>query len=209
MGIAEYLRLDPAQTEYFYCLVAHARSGTQALRQYYSEKMKNLRWASEGSRKPIAQSEADAQSEYYSSWKFAAVHIATTVPGLRTSAQIAKRLRLEPREVETTLRKLKNWGFVELPKQEWVTTKKLVHLPDDHFMNPTNHRNWRTKNLELFEREAKRGVMYSAIYSMNRRDFDVLRDMIYRFLGESRKLVAASANEEELVSFALDCLPLS
>lgn len=208
IGIAHYLRLDSAQTEYFYCLVAHARSGTPALRHYYADKMKSLRWASEGSRPSARVTESDAQAEYYSSWKFAAVHMAVTIPGLRTAAQIAKRLRLETLEVEGVLRKLKSWGFIELHRQEWTPSKKLVHLPDDHFMNATNHRNWRTKNLDLFEREAKRGVMYSAVYSMSRSDFEALRDMIYRFLGESRKLVAASANEEELVSFALDCLPL-
>lgn len=210
IGIAQYLRLSPAQTEYFYYMVAQARSGTSALRHYYGEKMKSLRWSGEEMRRgaSAARQVNDSHVEYYSSWTFAAVHIALTVTSLRTSAAIARRLKLEQLEVEAILRKLKSWGLVEIEKNEWRTTKKHLHLPDDHFMNALNHRNWRTKSLELYERETKRGVMYSAVYSLNRDDYEKLRDLAYRFIGESRRLVAASDNEQELVCFTFDCQPL-
>ena len=146
--------------------------------------------------------------EYYSSWRYAAIHIACTIPNLRTSSQIARRLGVEAVEVEAALRKLSSWGLVDSLRDEWVATQKTIHLPKDHFMTQVNHANWRSKNLEIVGKDLQRGLLYSAVYSLSREDADKLQEMISHFLSKSRDFVVASP-EEELVSFTMDYVRLT
>lgn len=208
LGIANYLRLNPLEIEYFYCLVASARSGSKTLSKFYVEKMELLKKKSDdlSQRMSVQNSQTDfAQiAEYYSSWKFAAVYVACTIPTLRTPASIAKKFHLDAAEVERIFAKMISWGLIEERGSQYHPCKDL-HLTRDHFMNMTNHRNWRLKNLELADNRPDRGINYSALYSLSLGDFEKLKEMTIEFLNASRSLVQESA-EEELVSFNIDCV---
>lgn len=211
LGIARHLGMDSAETEYFYYLVASARSGSATLSGFYSEKMKSLKAKGEDLSRRLKHASLESISpdlaEYYSAWKFAAVHIACTIPSLRTVSTLTKRLALEPAELEHILNKLKMWGLIEQKRNEWWATKKLIHLPKGHFMTATNHRNWRRKNIELMESRSEKGINYTAVYSVSKDDFERLKEMTVQFLNQTRALVEASP-EQDLVSFCLDCAKL-
>lgn len=212
IGLAQYLRLNPLETEFLYCLVALARAGNKELRHYYESRMRHLRWASEATTKneqpksPL--SDTHLVSEYYSSWKFAAIHIAVTIPEMQTLAHLTKRLGLDSREVELILEKLEAWGLIEKKVGGWQASRRNIHLPTDHFMAWSNHRGWRARALEVAEARPERGTNYTAVYSMSREDVERLREMVARFIAETRELVVAS-QEEELVCFTLDCVRIS
>jgi len=95
-------------------------------------------------------------------------------------------------------------NLIEKNKGKWKTTDKNIHISKDHYMNHTNHRNWRDKNLELAIENPENSINYTATYSMSKKDFEQLKSLTFDFLEESRAIVAPS-KEEELVSFSLDC----
>lgn len=95
-------------------------------------------------------------------------------------------------------------GLIKKENSRWLTTDKNIHLPKKHFMNFTNHKNWRQKNIELAINNPENSINYTATYSMSKNDFEKLKEYIFEFLEKSRSLIATS-EEEELVSFSLDC----
>lgn len=210
MGIAKYLRLTSQETDYFYYLIGHGRAGTPTLREFYWEKMNLLKQKNENlSERLKSQTFSSLElTEYYSHWKFAAIHIACTIPSMRTPQTLCKKLKLEISEVEQILKKLKSWGLIEDKRGEWVATTKTIHLPKSHFMTLVNHKNWRLKNLDQLETTLEAGLSYSAVYSLSREDLESLKEMTIQFLSQSRKMVESS-KEEQLVSFTLDCVPFS
>jgi len=206
MGIAEYLHLTPKEVDYFYSLVGLARSGTPGLRAYYKSKMRESKQESNNLSKRLETVNSEAGvAEYYSSWKFAAVHILCGIPGFSTTSRIATKLNLSLFEVDYTLERLSFMKLIKKKSGQWTLTKKRIHLPRDHFMTFTNHRNWRTRTLDEAEKNPELGVTYSAVYSMGRDDFEKLKEMTIDFLKDSRDLVKESG-KEELVSFSMDCV---
>jgi uncharacterized protein (TIGR02147 family) len=210
MGIASHLRLSPLEADYFYCLVGHARAGTRVLREHYETRMKAMAASSRNLTARFKQglpSKAKDLCEYYSSWKYAAVHMLTTIPAYGALKAIASRLRVPEPEIESTLQKLEEWGLCARRGGGWKALETSIHLPKDHFMNLVNHRNWRHRNLQAFENHPDSSLSYSSVYTLSHEDAEKLKEKILAFIDETRQLVLSST-EEDAFSFTLDLVRL-
>lgn len=206
IGVAHFLRLSPSEVEFFYSMVGEARAATPTLKRFYKDRMRSLKKEGENLSQRLKTTSSDAGlSEYYSTWKFGAIHILCTIPEFQTVATISRKLKLQPVEVELYLNRMKSMGLVKNKGEVWKVTQAEIHLPKNHFMTFINHRNWRDKNLQEASERPDENVTYSAVYSMSRDDFEKLKELAIEFLNQSRSIVAPS-KEEELVGFSLDCV---
>ena len=206
LGISLFLNHTEDEREYFLALLGKARSANRTLTDYYEKKMKQLKQkvANLTARLKTTRPEEDL-AEYYSSWTYAAIHLLCTIPQFQSVAAISKKLKLNFHEVERRMKRLQHMKLVDLKEGHWVSTRHEIHLPKEHFMTQTNHKNWREKNLELSQLNPELHISYTAVYTMSQKDFGKLKELCFRFLEEGRDIVAPS-KEEELVSFSLDCI---
>ncbi|MGK5089360.1 TIGR02147 family protein, partial [Bdellovibrionota bacterium FG-2] len=94
---ARFLEMGRDETRFFLMLVEYNRAGTPSLRRVLSEQMDEMRERHLSLRKRVgiqATLSRENQAAYYSSWHYAAVHMAVTVPSLRTRSALGRALRL-------------------------------------------------------------------------------------------------------------------
>lgn len=211
-GLAVFWNLGALEKEYFLNLVHFARASTTALRDYYTQQLELLKRKQVDLSKRYRQTDLstsnEIQSRYYSSWHFAAVHMATTVPALQRPAQIAEYLKVEEIPVREALMFLKSAGLVDEKENDVYECKvSSVHLPRDSHMNQVNHSTWRQKALTALLASGPNDVHYSAVYSISRKDLTALRDLILKSIDQTRQLVEPS-EEEELVGLTCDLFAL-
>ncbi|RYZ98604.1 MAG: hypothetical protein EOP11_20440, partial [Proteobacteria bacterium] len=94
-----YLGHGPEERHYFLLLVQKARAGTGALRAYFEGQLANMKAARLNLKARIGEGanlSKENQYTYYSSWIYAAVHVALSIPELQTATAIARYYNQKP-----------------------------------------------------------------------------------------------------------------
>ncbi len=197
-GITEFLGLSEAEASHFLDLVSFARAGTPKLRASLKRKIEKNRVEHEDLKNRYSMTQiSDSAKEglYYSSWHWAAIHLATGIPSLQTSAQIAGHLNLPEMTVEGTLRSLEQMKLVKKKKDRWVFDSADLHLPRHSVMTTMNHAHWRHQALMDSQKGKVENVHYSVVHTHSEEDFEKLRQLVISFIDSTRKVVGPSKNE--------------
>jgi len=206
-GLAQYWGFNGDQTEYFVGLVSLSRAGTAGLRTLIERRLRELAERNLTVARQIPRSGAltdeVSQLPYYSAWYMAAVHMALTIPGLRTEAAIAQRLRLPAPIILRALQELEHLGLARRAGTGWNATEANLHLSSGSTVDRVSQAAWRQFiGARLQEGEAE-GLHYSGVHTLSRADLARLRALWLDCLKRSRELIAPSP-EQELVCMAFD-----
>ena len=212
-SINDLLGHSSMAADYFVLLVQHARAGTVPLRQRIAARMeqtlKSRLRLKENFQLPTLKSER--QAIYYSSWHYAAVHVAVSIPKLNTAKAIAACLGLAVSDVGTALDFLIASGIVEEVNGRFALKEFRLHLEDDSPFIKQHHSHWRFKTLETMNRCATFGesehLHYSSVVTISHQDVQKLRLYIRDFLTEAKSRIRAS-KEERIFSLNLDFFPV-
>jgi hypothetical protein len=182
------------------------------LRSFFSEQLAELREKHLNLKERIGISEVlseQNQGIYYSSWHYAAVHMAVTIPGLRTRAALARALRIPPRKLASVLEFLASVGLVSKEGESYLPGSSVLHLPKDSPMIPVHHANWRQQALAMMHSDhAHESIHYSSVSSLSREDALKIKSMLTRAISEAVQVFKVSP-EEGLYGFNLDFFRVS
>lgn len=200
VGICEFWNFDDLETEYFMQLVHEARAATPRLLARIEKKKRELRREHQKTRRTRISREPYAKErviEYYLDWLVSAIHVAITVPSLQDSAALAKRFSVEESRVRRTLTLLQDLGFAEKVGSKWKSTALTFHAADESKYALLHHRNWRHQISEDLNRGALRddSFHYTSAYSLSKKDFAAIRDMLSKAIEDARDTVAPSPEE--------------
>ncbi len=210
--VAKFLNLGPHETEYFMTLVLKARAGDHHLSKYYDNRLDEQRrrqWdLSQVIKKSDQLSEAQAQ-KYYSSWYFAAIHVAVGIDGLSTVAELSKKLRLEEGLVKQALDFLVEAELVIDSGTQYFLGKRRIHLPSFSPYTTINHSAWRLKIVDLLL-NAQKGdeIHYSSVLAISNKAVEPFRNLLVKTISDAEKLLAIDG-ADQLVIFNLDLRPLN
>jgi uncharacterized protein (TIGR02147 family) len=199
LGIADFLSLNEIESDYLLGLVSYARAGTPRLQAKLKKHLQKIKNDQENLNRRYQTTElGDGVKEgvYYSSWHWAAVHIATGIPGLQTSKSLAERLALPERTVLQSLETLKNMNLVRQQDGRWIYNSGQLHLSRESMMTAMNHSHWRYRALQDCQDPHSEGLHYSVVYSHSHKAFEPIKDLLLRAVDESRKLIQASEDED-------------
>ncbi|OQW50843.1 MAG: hypothetical protein A4S09_10980 [Proteobacteria bacterium SG_bin7] len=149
----------------------------------------------------------ETQSIYYSSWIWAALHFLVTIPKYQTAKAMAERLNLPLATVSEHLIKLKELGIIHEENGQWKTSHLEIHLPKNSYMISMHHSHWRHKAILDSQNSSSDGLHYSALYTLSKKDYEVLRNQFLKQIDDFAKVVRKSS-EEEIVVFATDLFKL-
>ena len=113
--VNHFLGHTESESDYFFLLVQEARAGTQQLQSYFKAKRVDLLESRQevinrlGKRAVLSK---ENQGIYYSSWHFAAFHIAVSVPSLRSRETIANFFKVPIEKVTDVMEELVKMGLV-------------------------------------------------------------------------------------------------
>jgi uncharacterized protein (TIGR02147 family) len=191
---------------FFLLLIQKNRAGTRSLKEFVQVQINELLAKRMEISERIGQSAAltqEQQSTYYSSWHFAAIHVALTVPQLRTKESIGRYLRIPVKKIAEVLKFLLETGLIQTNGLEYSTTPMQIHLGNDSHNITKHHSHWRQQALESLERAELTDLHYSTVVSLSREDALQIRERILEEIKTNQAIIKDSL-EEELFAYTLD-----
>lgn len=208
MSANELLGHDELEGDYFIAMIQLARSGTVSLKEYYQRQMAKIKREQLEISRRLATKHTitpDDQTRYYSHPYYALVHVALTIPELRTPAALSERLALPQAFVTEILAFLVQIGLaIEESDGGYKVGKNRVHLDRSTPMILNHHRNWRSKVIDELTVSKPEDLHYTSVISLSRADFAIVRESLAKAIEHISKDVVPPSKEEELAVLTLD-----
>ena len=207
-GISGYLGLDKLESRYFLNLIYQARAGTPALKSALKEELRELRDSHRLVTERIAAAgisvpRTEIESQYFSSWIWAAVHVATSIEKLNDSRAIAQYLGLTISRVQAVLEQLQAWGLVRFVEGRWTYEGGSFHLPKSSTLTEANHVTWRQRATADIQKNSRESLHYTSVFTLSQADLEALKESILQSIEKGRKIIGPS-KPEELMCLAVD-----
>jgi len=204
---ARFLGFTRDETRYFVLLVESQRAGTATLRQLLLDQLQEMRERHLVIKERIGVSTELSEQDrerYYSSWHYAAVHIAVTIPRLRTRAVLARALRIPSRKLGEVLEFLVSVGLLSKEGEKFLPGSTLIHLPKDSPAIYQHHWNWRKQAMaQMHSDHAESNVHYSSISSISAEDAQRVRALLTQAISDAVGVIKTSP-EEQLYGINID-----
>lgn len=205
-SLAKYLGLSIPETDYIVQLLSFNRAGTVALKEYYRQKLKELRKSSENLKTRL-QGEGKLQFEdevvYYSNWIYGAIHMAATVPKLARLDDLSEALKLDKEFVLEAAQKLEQMQLIRLSAKEIKPGKMHLYLERGSPLLRQMHSAWRNKMIDLLNTDTLEDLHFTNCFSIAERDLPKVREIFVQAIANSLGIIRPS-KEEALAVICLD-----
>lgn len=208
---ARYFMFNPDETEYLLLLIEKDRAGTTSLKKFFTQKIEVLRARRMLFIERIGKSNElhpEHQAIYYSSWIYSAIHIALTIPELKTPLALHRYLGIPLENVLKSLEFLESIGLCLKVGDEYQTTKNQVRISKESNHILKHHTNWRLRAIDSLDAEQPHELHYSGVFSATQKDVLKIKDLILENLKEYIKQIQIS-KEEELFVMCIDLFDLN
>jgi len=194
------------ESEFFLLLVSRDRAGTVSLRKHFEDQISQVLQKRKlvierlGKKHEISE---QSQSIYYTSWLYSAVHVACTIPNLRTRKALAARFQIPVELAGKILDFLRENELVEKRMEEYYPTQNWLRLglQSPHIIK--HHTNWRNQAIQNLEVQTEDDLHYSGIFSMDHKTARHIKDELLDAI-KRQNLKIEKAPEEDLYIFGVD-----
>ena len=141
------------------------------------------------------------QVEFYSSWIYAAVHVALTIQKLQTKESLANYFKLEISQISEILDFMESLGLVQQSGGIFKTGQSRMHLGTDSPMLSKHHINWRLQAIQSLEKRNRTADLhYLSVVSISSDDVIRIKSILVKAIEDFKRVIRDSP-EEELHSF--------
>ncbi len=198
------------ESHYLLLLLQKDRAGTKTLENYFQKQMEELFLKRLDLTKRLGAqntlSEED-RSIYYSSWVFAALHMAVTIPHLRTREKIMSYFNISASRFQRAIEFLIRTGIVQEKGREYHPGINQMRIGKDAHQIIKHHTNWRNQAIESFDRETTQDFHYSAVITLSEKDAMKIKDLLLSSLDQNLEIVKNSP-EEKVYVYCMDFFDL-
>lgn len=201
----EFFGHSEEEAAFFFLLLQKDRAGTATLSKYFQAQMDEILKRRLVLTKRLGEKltlDRESQATYYSSWIYAAVHIALTIPSLRSRETLAAYLHLPLKKISETLDFLRSIGLAKGEGDHYEVGPSQIRLGNDSHNILKHYTNWRTQAIESLDRGPTVDFHYSGVVSLSHSDVAKIKNILLEAVRDSQKVVQDS-REEEL--YALNC----
>jgi len=196
----EFFSLNKIEQEYFIQLVLLARAGTYDLKEFYKSQLEKIKKEAQKVEKrikaPQALSEKD-QLKYYSRWIYLAVHVAVSIPNLKTLSDISLKFGLSKSEAQEVLDFLTQSNIITYDdkQRKYSVGSTYTHIGKDSDLLFQHHYNWRMKSLQKISEKDPDALHYSALFSLSKKDALKLKENFLEIIKEHVEVIKPSKEE--------------
>lgn len=211
LALAEYLGLNPLETDYFMALINMARASDGRSRQYYREKVRDYKDKSLALTHRLEfknKLDESDQAIFYSSWVYSAVRLLTAIPQYGSAQAIAEELSLSRQKVNNVLDFLVSRNLVSRQNDRFRYHELSTYVDRDSPFASKHNLNWRLKIFERLDQVARNEMVYTNPIVIAESDFERVTELVVKFIDEFRKLADPSPSEI-LCCLNVDWLKLS
>ena len=201
------LHLTKDEGRFFLLLVQYERAGTSSLQKRYREDLDEILEKRKLLRNRVDIKEAlpeEVRIKYYSSWHFAAVHMAITIERLSTFASLADHFQIPSDQLQEVLDFLEKSQLIEKLNSSYIVGKKRIFLGSDSDLISKHHTNWRIRAIDAFDHKDEKNIHLSTVLTMSKKDLESVREELLGSITRARETVKQSQGEEEICCLNLD-----
>lgn len=198
LNITQFFGLTLSEKDYFIEMVNYDRAGTQALKEYYEQKLKDLREKSHLLKESSPNEKELSDTEkaiYYSDWKYAAVRIACFLPEM-TSEKISAILDIPSETTKRILTFLQKHGLIAESSGYYQPGHSIVRIKADSSLVYRHHSNWRHKAIASFDNESTKNMHNTVVFSLSEDDAENFKKLLKKSVENSLKNVENSKSEQ-------------
>ena len=194
-------------------MVEKDRAGTTGLRRFFQTEITKLKEANLKIKNQIPEKSEiteSQQGEYYRNWLVSAVHIALTIPELRTPIELSKRLGVSVKLIQDALIVLETLGMAIEKNGLYTPAFSKIHLGDDSPWIRSHHQNWRQRTIQQLDKNpgnVHNSLHYSSVISLSEKSVPRVRQIMVDAIKKIREEVKDS-EEERLYAYNLDYFQL-
>jgi len=192
-SLAQDFMSNEEERRFFILLVQMERAGTLSLKKFFNQQIDEVLFQRDRLQKRLkmeSELPQDQQNIYYSSWEYAAVHMATTLVGQKQVADyLANELGVSPKRTAAILNFLLTNKIISLVDQQYRTGKAQLHLSPASSNIIKHHTNWRLQAIHSLERNHISDFHYSAVMSVGEVDRSVLREILSEAIEKMAKVI--------------------
>jgi len=204
--IAKYLDLTKVEQKYFLLLVQKDRAGTKELKDYFKTELEDMKSTLVTVSKRLKEHRSLSDEEraiFYSSWLYSGVRLYCSVGNGKSLEEICAYFGIGRKKALSILDFLLSAQLVIEEKNRYKLGTQHTHLPSDSPFIIRHHMNWRTKALQGHESLTPEELAFTAPMSLNKRDFDKIREILLSAIKESVE-VAKESEAEDLAFLNID-----
>ncbi len=197
---------DKSEAKFFIFLVEYSRANTHDLKEFFKEQMTELQSARFDLKKRLEKTDQiskEHMDRYYSSWIYAAVHMALALPQIQTAASISKQLNIPAQMASEIISFLEASGLVVKINEKYEFTKMRIHLDRDSHFIQRHHINWRSQSLQAVELNLVDNLHFSTLFAIQKSDFNQIKENFLKSIEASRAIIRPS-EPEEVFAITLD-----
>jgi uncharacterized protein (TIGR02147 family) len=203
---ARWLGLSAAESEYLLLLAIRERAGTKSLAAMAERQLNERRESATqlSSRLKISETlTSDDQIQYYSSWHYAAVHMAILNPTLRSVAELQRHFEMPLPRLIAVLEFLESKRLLRSKAGRYEVIRSVLHLGRESRLLAKHHANWRLRAIEAVETGSASDFHYSGVISLSGDDFEWIKAQLGSMLEESIARLKDSP-DERLACLSMD-----
>lgn len=208
---SRFFGLAPSETRYFLLLVQLGRAGTPPLRAILLEQVEQSIETHNNFKNRLEYKKtlnSEDQATYYSSWYYAAIHVALLIPNLQTRESLGKYFGLSSDVVIEVLGFLVSSGLAIEENGRFRIGSVSIHLSKDSPNIFRHHTNWRVKSIQTLDNRSTRDLRYSSVITINSGDEQKIRSILIEAVEKVRGVVNASSPEDGTYCYSIDFLNL-
>jgi uncharacterized protein (TIGR02147 family) len=194
-----WMKLAETDIEFFLLLVLFQRAGTKALQRIISKQITERREIQTNLQKRIHIHDTLSQTDqikYYSSWHYAAIHIAVLIPALQTPEALQNYFHLPMSQIRKVLDFLLSCGFIKQEKNQLKVIRPTLHLELNSPLLHQHHTNWRLKVIESLVENKRADLHYSGTMVLSEEDYEWVREKLSQLLEEIIPRIRDSKDEK-------------
>ncbi len=206
--ICEFLSMGDMETEYILALLRLERAGSKKLRDRIEKNLRKIRQDALSIKNRVdskRELHGPEAAQFYSNWKYSAVHLLTTLQKKLNAEEIRHRTGMNERELKKIITFLLETGLIIKKGQTYDAGPTVTHLDKESPYISQHHLNWRVKSLQRVGNIQSDELMYSANFSISTKDFEILREKVVLLIKEFVQL-ASDSPAEEIAQFNIDLL---
>jgi uncharacterized protein (TIGR02147 family) len=206
-ALAEYMGLGEQEGRFLLLLVQSARAGSKQLRKLFDRQIQEVLEARTLLRNRMEESktiEAKDQATYYSSYLYAAVHMAISLPGFQTKQELASWLTVPQTRIAEVLTFLAQVGLAIEEGGRYRPGQASIYLPENSPLISKHHGNWRNRAVHSMDVPQLHDLHYSSVATLNSKDLPKIRAILVKAIEEVRAVIRASTDEDTVFCYDLD-----
>lgn len=211
LKLAKHLGLKETELDYLMLVMEKERAASHETKKYFDEKLKALKTDAKelSKRLPKDKTFSDVEkSIFYSSWIYSAIRLFCSIGEKgKNLEEITSRFNITRSDALKVLDFLCDSGLCA-KKNNLYTVGTLATMLESTSPHIHRHRqNWRVKTLSQIETTQAEELVFSAPFSIGKKDFEELREELSKFLEGFYKRVKKT-DPEEMAILNIDLMKL-